>query len=182
VEEPGRLFEGKDSRTRLAEPRERRTGVYRDWGMSAAAFSVAVGRCRCHREAKTCGMNTTSATQLDFLAGDLAPAVAVAPCPTTERTASVPAAAPVPDDCGATTARPKALRRSGTTTLTDAGNGLEPLLAFGEAARSLGISLRQFRRLVDGGRIAFVKVSARSPRVRPSELRRYLEASTVRYS
>jgi len=127
-------------------------------------------------------MNTTSATQLDFLAGDLAPAVAVAPCPTTERTASVPAAAPVPDDCGATTARPKALRRSGTTTLTDAGNGLEPLLAFGEAARSLGISLRQFRRLVDGGRIAFVKVSARSPRVRPSELRRYLEASTVRYS
>ncbi len=127
-------------------------------------------------------MNTTAATQLDFLAGDLAPAAAVASCPTTERTASVPAAAPVPDDGDATAARPKAPRQNGMTPLTYAGNGLEPLLAFGEAARSLGISLRQFRRLVDGGRIAFVKVSERSPRVRPSELRRYLEASTVRYS
>ena len=53
---------------------------------------------------------------------------------------------------------------------------------FADAARALGISLRQFRRLVDDGKIAFVKVSERSPRVRPSELRRYLEASTVRYS
>ena len=150
--------------------------------MSAAAFSVAAGRCRCHRGAKTRGMNTTSSTQLDFLAGDLAPAAAVAPCPTAERAAPVLAAAPASGGGDVTTVRPKALRRTGTTPLTDAGNGLEPLLAFGDAARSLGISLRQFRRLVDGGRIAFVKVSARSPRVRPSELRRYLEASTVRYS
>jgi excisionase family DNA binding protein len=46
----------------------------------------------------------------------------------------------------------------------------------------LGISLRQFRRLVDGGRIAFVKVSERTPRVRPSELQRFLDASAVKYS
>jgi excisionase family DNA binding protein len=62
------------------------------------------------------------------------------------------------------------------------GGGLESLLSFAQAARSLGISLRQFRRLVDGGKVAFVKVSERSPRIRPSELQRFLEASAVKYS
>lgn len=61
-------------------------------------------------------------------------------------------------------------------------NAIEALLTFAEAAQTLGISLRQFRRLVDGGRVAFVKVSERSPRVRPSELRRFLDASAVKYS
>ncbi len=56
------------------------------------------------------------------------------------------------------------------------------LLTFAQAARMLGISVRQFRRLVDAGKVAFVRVSERSPRVRPSELERYLEGSTVRYS
>jgi len=59
---------------------------------------------------------------------------------------------------------------------------LETLLNFAESARVLGISLRQFRRLVDGGKIAFVKISERSPRVRPSELQRFLAASVVKYS
>jgi excisionase family DNA binding protein len=59
---------------------------------------------------------------------------------------------------------------------------MESLLTFAEAARVLGISLRQFRRLVDGGRVAFVKVSERTPRVRPSELQRFLDASAVKYS
>jgi excisionase family DNA binding protein len=59
---------------------------------------------------------------------------------------------------------------------------LEALLTFDRAAEILGISLRQFRRLVDGGKIAFVKVSERSPRVRPSELQRFLDASAVKYS
>jgi excisionase family DNA binding protein len=59
---------------------------------------------------------------------------------------------------------------------------LETLLNFAESARMLGISLRQFRRLVDGGKIAFVKISERSPRVRPSELQRFLAASVVKYS
>ena len=60
--------------------------------------------------------------------------------------------------------------------------GLEELLTFADAAKVLGISLRQFRRLVDGGKIAFVKVSERSPRIRPSELQRFLAASVVKYS
>jgi excisionase family DNA binding protein len=59
---------------------------------------------------------------------------------------------------------------------------MESLQTFAQAARVLGISLRQFRRLVDGGKIAFVKVSERSPRVRPSELQRFLDASAVKYS
>jgi excisionase family DNA binding protein len=60
--------------------------------------------------------------------------------------------------------------------------GLEELLTFADAATVLGISLRQFRRLVDGGKIAFVKVSERSPRIPPSELQRFLAASVVKYS
>ncbi len=66
----------------------------------------------------------------------------------------------------------------GAPTLT----GLEALMTFDQAAEALGISLRQFRRLVDGGKVAFVKVSERLPRVRPSELQRFLEASAVKYS
>ena len=61
-------------------------------------------------------------------------------------------------------------------------SGLEALLTFADAALSLGISLRQFRRLVDSGKIAFVKVSERAPRVRPRELQRFLDASMVKYS
>jgi hypothetical protein len=57
-------------------------------------------------------------------------------------------------------------------------SGLEALLMFADAALSLGISLRQFRRLVDSGKIAFVKVSERVPR----ELQRFLDASMVKYS
>jgi excisionase family DNA binding protein len=60
--------------------------------------------------------------------------------------------------------------------------GLEALLTFDQASETLGISLRQFRRLVDSGKVAFVKVSERAPRVRPSELQRFLDASAVKYS
>jgi excisionase family DNA binding protein len=60
--------------------------------------------------------------------------------------------------------------------------GLEALMTFDQAAEALGVSLRQFRRLVDSGKVAFVKVSERSPRVRPSELTRFLDASAVKYS
>jgi excisionase family DNA binding protein len=59
--------------------------------------------------------------------------------------------------------------------------GLEALLTFDQAAEALGVSLRQFRRLVDSGKVAFVKVSERAPRVRPSELHRFLEASAIKY-
>jgi excisionase family DNA binding protein len=75
-----------------------------------------------------------------------------------------------------------ALRHAGTSPGAEEASAVEPLLNFAAAARVLGISLRQFRRLVDGGRIAFVKVSERTPRVRPSELQRFLDASAVKYS
>jgi excisionase family DNA binding protein len=76
-------------------------------------------------------------------------------------------------------------RRGGALGVAPSGAGaglVESLLTFAQAARALGLSLRQFRRLVDGGKIAFVKVSERSPRIRPSELQRFLAASIVKYS
>ena len=72
--------------------------------------------------------------------------------------------------------------RDGSAAAVPRLGGLETLLTFDQASETLGISLRQFRRLVDGGKIAFVKVSERAPRVRPSELQRFLEASAVKYS
>ena len=76
----------------------------------------------------------------------------------------------------------KAKVRSRTRTERELPLPMEALLTFADAARVLGISLRQLRRLVDGGKIGFVKVSERSPRVRPSELQRFLAASAVKYS
>jgi excisionase family DNA binding protein len=81
-----------------------------------------------------------------------------------------------------TVSRSKAEVASPAAKIGVEGGGLESLLSFAQAARALGISLRQFRRLVDGGKVAFVKVSERSPRIRPSELQRFLEASAVKYS
>jgi excisionase family DNA binding protein len=63
-----------------------------------------------------------------------------------------------------------------------AGLGVEGLLTFGQAAEALGISLRQFRRLVESGKVAFVRLGERTPRVRPSELRRLLDESVVKYA
>jgi excisionase family DNA binding protein len=78
--------------------------------------------------------------------------------------------------------RPRAEKFSKAATNRSEAVPLEALLNFAEAAKLLRISLRQFRRLVDGGKITFVKVSERSPRVRPSELQRYLAASAIKYS
>src|SRR5690349_6493224 len=55
--------------------------------------------------------------------------------------------------------RENATRKSRASRNVVEVGGVETLLNFAEAARVLGISLRQFRRLVDGGRVAFVKVS-----------------------
>src|SRR5437660_944286 len=55
--------------------------------------------------------------------------------------------------------RPSAKSKACPAVASDRTSALETLLTFVEAARVLGISLRQFRRLVDGGKIAFVKVS-----------------------
>lgn len=75
----------------------------------------------------------------------------------------------------------RTMDRAGSEADAPALRGLEGLLTFGQAAEALGISLRQFRRLVDGGKVGFVKVSERAPRVRPSELHRFLEASAIKY-
>ena len=73
-------------------------------------------------------------------------------------------------------------RKSAASRQAREAGTVETLLNFAEAAQVLGISLRQFRRLVDAGKLAFVKVSERAPRVRPSELQRFLEASAVKYT
>jgi excisionase family DNA binding protein len=59
---------------------------------------------------------------------------------------------------------------------------VERLLTFDQAARFLGISLRQLRRLVDGGRIPFVRVSKRTPRIRTSDIKSFVAAAVVSHS
>lgn len=56
------------------------------------------------------------------------------------------------------------------------------LLTYGQAATFLRISLRQFRRLVDGGSIPFVQVSERAPRVQLSDIQKFVAAATVQRS
>ena len=129
----------------------------------------------------------TSISQLELrgmVAGDDARAEDLAPANGTREAGAASAGQVCPreshrDEIGSRTSateKPKTKRKAG-----EAG-AVEMLLNFAEAARVLGISLRQFRRLVDGGRVAFVKVSERTPRIRPSELQRFLEASAVKYS
>ncbi len=70
-------------------------------------------------------------------------------------------------------------------TEADSDPSLSPnfqrLLNYGEAARWLGVSLRQFRRLVDDGKIPIVRINQRSPRVRPVEIDAYITAMTVKW-
>ncbi len=58
----------------------------------------------------------------------------------------------------------------------------DKLLTFKQAANILSVSLRQFRRFVDSGRIAFVRVSERSPRVRTSDIMKFVTGATVQRS
>lgn len=58
----------------------------------------------------------------------------------------------------------------------------EPLMTLSQAARSMSVSLRQVRRLVDTGRLPLVKVSARAPRIRNCDLQNFLESVTIRHS
>jgi len=59
---------------------------------------------------------------------------------------------------------------------------LPQLVTFGEAAKLLTISVRQFRRLVDSGKIPFVRVSERSPRVRIADIQDYLDSVSAKHS
>ena len=58
----------------------------------------------------------------------------------------------------------------------------DKLLTFGQAAANLSVSLRQFRRLVDSGRIGFVRVSERAPRVRLGDIQKFVTDATVNRS
>ena len=59
---------------------------------------------------------------------------------------------------------------------------VERLLTFDQAAEFLGISFRQLRRLVDGGRIPFVRVSKKTPRIRTSDIQSFVAAAVVSHS
>jgi excisionase family DNA binding protein len=63
----------------------------------------------------------------------------------------------------------------------DSDAAIEPLLTFKQAADFWGISLRQFYRIVADGGVSVVRIGERSPRVSPSEIRRYLECHTENY-
>jgi len=56
------------------------------------------------------------------------------------------------------------------------------LIKFKQAAGMLSISLRQFRRLIDSGRIPIIKVSDRAPRVRLADIEAYITSNTVTHS
>lgn len=56
------------------------------------------------------------------------------------------------------------------------------LLTFQQAAAMLAISLRQFRRLIDSGRISVVRVSYRAPRVRLTDIEAFIASNTVIHS
>lgn len=53
----------------------------------------------------------------------------------------------------------------------------DQLLTLSQAASALCISLRQIRRLVDSGRLAVVRITERTPRVRMSDLQAFIASS-----
>lgn len=124
------------------------------------------GGGRLIRSGERLNSDRMNSSQLD-LDGPVAPPAARE---RVSREARLPAAVPV------VVRAPRPVR-----TTSEVG-AVEPPCTFAEAAHTLGISLRQFRRLVDAGRIAFVKVRERSPRIRPSELHRFLAAPVVQHS
>jgi excisionase family DNA binding protein len=69
-------------------------------------------------------------------------------------------------------------------TSIEAPSGLppwEPMLTLSATAKFLCVSLRQVYRLIADGKLPVVMVSTRSPRLRPSDLRKYLESCTVQH-
>jgi len=58
------------------------------------------------------------------------------------------------------------------------GSSIGRLLTFRQASEMLSISLRQFRRLVDGGNIPCVKIGKRTPRIKLSDLEDYIHSVT----
>lgn len=58
---------------------------------------------------------------------------------------------------------------------------LEPMITLSDAAKLLCVSTRQVYRLIHEGKFPVVMVGTRSPRLRPSDLRQYLEHRTVQH-
>lgn len=56
---------------------------------------------------------------------------------------------------------------------------MNPLLSLQDAAKLLGVSLRQVRRYIDEGRLTVCRISERTVRVRPEDLASFISASTV---
>lgn len=57
---------------------------------------------------------------------------------------------------------------------------LDPVLPYQDAAKYVNLSLRQFRRVfIDSGALPVVRVSARRPRVRLSDLNACLDSRTI---
>lgn len=158
---------------------------YRFFGRRSTTFSVDARRCGKTKTCENfCTMKTTDSSQLEL--DGVAGISFLTSAKTAERGDEI-GLSPADSHIGNRN-RSRAIVRPLTNEKPTVeqewaeANGLETLLNFAQAARTLGISLRQFRRLVDGGKIAFVKVSERSPRVRPRELQRFLAASVVKYS
>ena len=60
---------------------------------------------------------------------------------------------------------------------------VDPVLAYGEAAKYVNLSLRQFRRVfIDSGSLPIVRVSERRPRVRLSDLNACLSMRTAKFA
>ena len=59
---------------------------------------------------------------------------------------------------------------------------LEPLLNIGAVAELLGLSRASIYRLIEAGELQPIRVGARSPRVSPAEIRRFVERRRARES
>lgn len=55
-----------------------------------------------------------------------------------------------------------------------AGGSSPSLLTYSEAADRLRVSLRQFHRIVASGKIPFIQVAERSPRIRNTDIEAFL--------
>ena len=58
---------------------------------------------------------------------------------------------------------------------------IDALLTLKQVSSFLGVSTRQVYRLIAEGKIPVLKVGKRSPRVRPSDIEKYLESCTVQH-
>jgi excisionase family DNA binding protein len=56
---------------------------------------------------------------------------------------------------------------------------MNPLLSLDEVSKLLGVSLRQVRRYVDGGKLPVCRISERTVRIRPEDLASFVQGATT---